>query len=101
MSEWSKLSPDLKICVVIYRENQAKREVWRTRLCQLLEGELTKQEISKNEDRLMDLGVLDSEYRKVDGLWTSCFSICSEAKGFIDNVSENLTGYPVEGGGQA
>jgi hypothetical protein len=90
MGEWSKLSPDLKMCVIIYNERQSGRDVWASRLCELLKGELSRRDISKNEDRLMDLGILNMQYRKVDGLWTCCYNIEPEVESFIANLAANI-----------
>ena len=90
MPEWSKLSPNLKMCVKVYQEREAGRDVWATRLVELLKGDVSKLEVSKNEDKLMDLGILNKQYKKVDGLWTSCYLICDESESFIKNIVENL-----------
>ena len=90
MPSWSELSPDLKMCTKVYQERQAGRDVWASRMVELLKGDVTKLEISKAEDKLMDMGILDKQYKKVDGLWTSCYLICSEAESLIKNIAENL-----------
>ena len=91
MVDWDKLSPDLKMCVTIYNERESGRMVWATRLCELLKDDLTRTEVSRNEDRLMDLGILDKRYEKVEGKWTCCYLIEPEAEAFIENVAANVT----------
>ena len=90
MTEWDRLSADLKMCVTIYDERESGRKVWASRLCDLLKGDLSRMEISQNEDCLMDIGVLDKQYVKVDGMWTNCYIIEPEAEGFIANVAANV-----------
>jgi hypothetical protein len=90
MTKWSNLADDMKMCVTIYRERKAGREVWFTRLSELLKDYMSRLTISKNEDRLMDLGILDKEYVKVDGKWTYCYRIGEDARFFVKNVAENL-----------
>ena len=91
MVEWSKLSNDLKMCVTIYNELKAGRPIWASRLVELLKDDMARMDVSKNEDRLMDLGILDKEYEKVGRMWTCCYKICWEAEDFIKNVAENVT----------
>ena len=90
MASWSLLSSDLKMCVKVYQEREAGRDVWGSRMVELLKGDVSKLEVSKSEDRLMDLGILDKKYKKVDGLWTSCYLICNESESLIKNIVENL-----------
>ena len=90
MVAFSRLAPDLKMCVRIYQERVKGKEVWFSRLVELLKGDVSKLEISKNEDRLMDIGILDKEYKKVESLWTSCYVIDEMAESFVENVVENL-----------
>ena len=97
MAGWNELSVDLKMCVVIYKENQAGRKVWMSRLVELLKNDADRMTVSKNEDRLYDLGIINMGYERVDGKWTNCLSLGPEANGFVKNVAENLTGYPLNG----
>jgi len=97
MVEWSKLAPDLKMLVTVYRENQSGAAVWMSRLAELLDGHCTKLELSKAEDKLNDLGLIDGKYEKVGRLWTHCYKVSSDAENFVKNISNNLTGYPREG----
>ena len=89
MSEWTDLADDMKMCVTIHNELKVSRPVWFTRLAELLKADMGRHDISKLEDRLMDLGILDKQYEKVDGKWTNCYRICSEAASFIENVADN------------
>ena len=89
MTDWNQLAPDLKMCVTIHNENKAGRKVWMSRLRALLKGDCTKLELSKNEDKLNDLGIITGAYEKVDGKWTYCYQIDSDAESFIKNVAEN------------
>lgn len=90
MPKWTKLAPDLKMCVKIYQEQVEGREVWSGRLLELLKKDLTRTQISMNEDRLMDLGVLDKQWKSVDGKWTYCYRICKCTEWLIKNITENL-----------
>ena len=97
MVSWNDLSDDLKICVVIHKENEAGRKVWMSRIVKILKGDVSRIRVSKTEDRLYDLGIIDGKYEKYEGRWTRCFKIDSSAMSFVKNIVENLTGYPGEG----
>ena len=86
---WGRLAPDLKMCVTIHNENKAGRKVWMSRLIELLKDDCTRLELSKAEDKLNDLGMIIGDWEKVDGKWTRCYQIDSDAKNFIKNVAEN------------
>ena len=90
MTKWESLSDDLKVCVRIYQEQSAGKDVWFSRLAELLKDDVSKANLPKCEDKLMDLGILDKRYIKVDGLWTSCYIIGPEAESFIENIVKNL-----------
>jgi hypothetical protein len=90
MPKWNQLAPDLKMCVTIFQEQSKGHEVWNTRLLELLKNDLTRTQISMLEDRLMDLGVLDKQWKSVDGKWTYCYRICKCTEFLIKNVVENL-----------
>ena len=102
MVSWKKLADDLKMCTVIYKEIQAGRPIWFSRLAEILKDEMKPHQISLLEDRLMDLGVLDKQYQiveeKRDGktvrLNTYCYRICKCPEGFIENVADNVTELP-------
>ena len=90
MTKWESLSDDLKVCVRIYQDQSAGKDVWFSSLAELLKDEVSKVDLSKCEDKLMDLGILDKRYIKVDGMWTSCYQISPEAESFIKHIVENL-----------
>ena len=91
MTNWIDLSTDLKMCVTIHNENKAGRKVWMSQLVQLLKDDCSKLDISKAEDKLNDLGIIKGDYEKVDGKWTYCYQIDSDAQSFVKNVAENVT----------
>jgi hypothetical protein len=88
--EWSKLAPDLMMCVTIYNENCSGRKVWMSRLVELLKDDCTKLELSKAEDKLNDLGMIAGGYEEVDGKWTYCYHIDRDVESFISNVAGNV-----------
>lgn len=93
MPKWSNLADDMKMLVTIHREVKAGRPVWFTRLAELLKDDMNKTTISKLEDRLYDLGIIDKKYERCpDGKWSSCYRIASEAQSFVKNVADNLYG---------
>jgi len=94
MAEWNQLANDFKMCVVIYREAQAGRLLWFTRLSELLKDDMTRHELSMLEDKLQDIGVLYKKYEEVDGINSCCYFIVGEAQNLIKNISENLTNAP-------
>ena len=101
MTGWTDLANDMKMCVMIYREAKAGRRLWFTKLAELLKDDMSRLDISMLEDKLQDIGVLYKKYHTINRIHSCCFFIEDDALGFIENVSENLTGYPIteEGGG--
>ena len=104
MAEWSKLADDMKMCVTIYKEIEAGRPIWFTRLAKLLEDDMSRIKVSYLEDKLMDLGILDKQWiavktkRKRRWWWpktvrlnTYCYRVCKCPEDFIKNVAENVT----------
>ena len=91
MANWSELADDMKMVVTIYKEVQAGRPVWFTRLAELLKDDgITRSRLSYLEDRLYDLGIIDKQWEKVEKKWTYCYRVCKCPLGFIKNVADNV-----------
>jgi len=89
------LATDMKISILIRGFNRRKEEIWFSKLIELLDGKISKREISETIDKLYDLGFIDAEWKKVDEKWTRVFSIAPQAKDLIDSVSK-YSGYNLE-----
>lgn len=90
MVVWDQLAKDMKLCVVIYRENKAGRKVWFTRLIELLKNDMSRRDISMLHDRLYDLGIINTGYEMAEGKSTYRFTLGWEAEGYVKNIVENL-----------
>ena len=63
-----------------------KEKIWFSKLVDILKGEISRSTISKNLDKLFDLGIIDGKWEKVDNKWTRTFKISGEAKNFINHI---------------
>lgn len=80
------LSTDLQVMAMVYDYNIQDKPIWFSKLIELFKGNLSSSEISKAQDRLYDLGLLNTKYENVDGMWTCCWHIEDEGKSFINNI---------------
>lgn len=82
------LSSELKMCVIIYEHNLRGEKIWFSKLVEVLAGDVSRSTISKNIDRLFDLGMIDGKWEKVDGRWTRTFSVAGEAEELVKTLYE-------------
>lgn len=80
------LSNDLQVMAMVYDYNIADKPIWFSKLVSLFEGNISKSNISKAQDRLYDLGLLRTKYKMVGKLWTCCWFIEDEGKHFINKL---------------
>lgn len=62
----SPLSNDFKVAAEIYHCQINGQLVWYTKLVSLLEGEISKNTVSKSLDTLFDWGIVKSEYGETE-----------------------------------
>ena len=62
------------------------RKIWFSKLVTMLNGQVSRNTISRCLDRLFDIGIIDGEWKKVDRRWTRTFKIAGEATAFIKNI---------------
>lgn len=70
----------------IYEFEKKGETVWFKRLVETLN--LTKKEISKSLDRLLDCGILDCKYVKFGNTFVYTYYIVSESKDFAKEMYE-------------
>jgi len=80
------LSNDFLVCIKIHEFNQKKEDIWFSKLVKSMNGTPSQSTISKSLDRLFDRGMIDGDWKKVDGRWTRTFMISGEFKGFVQGL---------------
>lgn len=85
----TELANDLKMMLNIYHHDQAGTPIWFSKLAEELN--IPRVEISKLDDKLSDLGLIDREYMLVDGKWTYCYHIADEAVHLMEQVDKSQT----------
>jgi len=95
------LSPDFNVVCAIAILNEKGKPAYFKELCKKFEGEMTKDEISKAIERLIDRNCIVREWKTEDfegGKKTMmCFSITDEMQPFVTglvNVTEEVTAPP-------
>lgn len=91
MANWELLSPDLKVCSVIYEFSKVRKEkIWFNKIVRVLDNDVSRSTVSKSLDKLFDLGIIDGNWEKVNGRkWTRVFKIAGEANDFVKNIYDN------------
>ena len=83
------LSNDFQVCTKIYEFNKNSEDIWYSKLVKVMNGSMSQSTISKSLDRLFDRGMIDGDWKKVDGnRWTRTFKITDEFEGFIKGLYE-------------
>ncbi|MCJ7572583.1 MAG: hypothetical protein MUO82_12050 [Candidatus Thermoplasmatota archaeon] len=90
MTKWELLSPELKVCSVIYEFTKIKKEkIWFSKIVKILDKDVSRSTISKGLDKLFDLGIIDGNWEKAERKWTRVFNIAGEANDFVKSIYEN------------
>ncbi|MCL2607085.1 MAG: hypothetical protein FWD92_00800 [Methanomassiliicoccaceae archaeon] len=82
------LSNDFLVCTKIYEFGKSGEDVWFSKLVKSMNGSPSQSTISKSIDRLFDRGMIDGEWKKVEGRWTRTFKITGEFEGFVQGLYE-------------
>lgn len=85
------ISDDLQVCLKIYEYNLREEEIWFNKLVKEMDGSPTQHTISRSLDKLFDRGMIDGEWKKVDGCWTRTLNVTGEFTGFIKGL-HNIAG---------
>lgn len=82
------LSNDFLVCTKIYEFNKNNEDIWFSKLVKSMNGSPSQSTISKSIDKLFDRGMIDGDWKKVEGRWTRTFKITSEFEGFVKGLYE-------------
>ena len=82
------LSNDFLVCTKIYEFNKNNEDIWFSKLVKSMNGSPSQSTISKSIDKLFDRGMIDGDWKKVEGGWTRTFKITSEFEGFVKGLYE-------------
>ena len=81
------VSTDLQVLAYVQECNDKSIPVWFSKVVEYFAGQISKTDISKSQDRLYDMGIIDCKYSKTDdSRWANCWYVSSEADGFINRV---------------
>ena len=71
-------------------ELESKGEkAWFSKLVKLLDGIVSKRDISRSQDRMYGCGMIDMKWINVNGIWTCCWFIEDEIESFAKEIYEN------------
>ena len=86
----STLPNDFEVAVKIYNYGIKEEPVWFTKLVQDFDREdgMSRMTVSRNIDKLFDLGIISGDWEKVDGKWVRTFKISGEATQLIKKIAE-------------
>ena len=91
MLDWNKLSNELKMCVLIYKEQEAGKVVRASRLVELMKDLLPGEEALDCAESFTDLGIIASKHTKIGDDWPECYSIPPESLSFVEDIIEKLS----------
>jgi len=96
MPKWSEISTDFKVLSRLYEFIYVRKEqVWFTKLVESFGGELSRVDVSKAQDKMDDLCIMDGKWQKTpDGRWTRCLFIEDEVVDFAKTIFESTTEKP-------
>lgn len=84
------LSNEFKVAAEIYRCKEEGEVVWYNKLVSLLEGELSKNTISKALNTLFDWGIVKAEYGETEtGRAGKLLKVSNEAEPIVKQLYEN------------
>ena len=89
-----EMSPDYELASVIYLFNNANKPVWFTRLCEVMDGRRTRNQISHLLDVLDAYCITDEKYAKTDdgrGVWVLAYNIDQDAQGLIKEACDKYS----------
>jgi hypothetical protein len=90
----TEYAPDIRLLLFIHENEKKNNPVWHTMMVK--ESGLTAIQISMEEDRLMDLCLIDGKYEKVGDRWTYCYHLEEEAKDLVGRLLQRKDGDKLE-----
>lgn len=83
-----KLADDLVFLLEVYTHELKENPIWFTKMVEI--GKLDRRTISKLEDRLYDLGLLDRAWENVENKWTYVYHTSEEIKLLLNQILETM-----------
>jgi len=80
------LSNEEKIGLEIYGSNVESKEIYFSKLTDLLKDEISRSTISKVIDKLFDLGMVTAKWENENGKWVRSLYITGEYKEFFQHL---------------
>lgn len=80
------LSNEEKIGLEIYGSNVESKEIYFSKLTDLLKNEISRSTISKVIDKLFDLGMVTAKWENENGKWVRSLYITGEYKEFFQHL---------------
>lgn len=88
----STLSPDFIVLAVMYEGQINDNKYNFTEIVEKLDGIIIKNRISSAEDRLFDLGLINTSYGKKDGKFSKRYTVLGESELMAREILEFLEG---------
>ncbi len=82
-----KLTNDFAVAVKIFEYNSREEPVWFAKLANDFNSVMSRVTVSKNIDKLFDLGIINGSWTKIDGKWVRTFEIAGEANALIASIA--------------
>jgi len=87
----SDFSTELICLAKIYEYNYVRyKPIWYGRLWRCVKGKMKQGAMDRALLKMADLGMIDSEWGKVDNKWTRKFTVSSECKDFAKKVYRRI-----------
>lgn len=86
------LSSDFIVLAVMYEGQINDNKYNFTEIVEKLDGLITKNRISSAEDRLFDLGLINSSYKKKDGKFSKRYIVLGESELMAKEILDYLEG---------
>lgn len=86
------LSPDFIVLAVMYEGQINDNKYNFTEIVEKLNGLIPKNRVSSAEDRLFDLGIINTQYGKKDGKFSKRYTVLGESELMAREILEFLDG---------
>ena len=85
-----EMSNDFKVAMRIYECNLSGEPIWYRKLADEFEkeGTMDRMMVSRNIDKLFDLGIAEGDWEKIDGTWTRTYRITESMIPFMRGLKQ-------------